>query len=88
MVQQKLENNYPLAEPIVIINSIVRTLGFIVVRKYKKVELLQDNNPMSLNGMIEKFKDPKNICGNYLFKYYNFDNHQQEIGKCVVELNP
>ena len=41
-----------MAEPIVIINSIVRTLGFIVVRKYKKVELLQDNNPMSLKQKI------------------------------------
>lgn len=40
-----------------------------------------------LCGIINDFKDSKNICGNYLFEYYNFHNHQHEIGRCVVELN-
>lgn len=61
------------------ITDMINTYYLYFQKNFKKVN--------GLCGMIEKFKDPKNICGNYLFKYYNFDKHQSEIGKCIVELN-
>lgn len=34
---------------------------------------------------MDKFRDQKELYGTYSYKYYNFNTHNDEFGKMVVE---
>lgn len=38
-----------------------------------------------LYNIIDEFKDQKKLYGTYSYKYYNFNTHNDEFGKMVVE---